>query len=128
MSKVNYLEQIFLLKDSIKQDIMDIVNVMGGEIKIPYYYDEDFIDDDVETLIEDGYDVRVGSPYDNLRVRVTCEDMYEDIERDIEVVAFQICNDKLEIISSRSDVYSIAQINDVQILALSYETLYNLIE
>lgn len=128
MSKVNYLEQIFLLKDSIKQDIMDIVNVMGGEIKIPYYYDEDFIDDDVETLIEDEYDVRVGSPYDNLRVRVTCEDMYEDIEREIEVVAIQVCNDKLEIISSRSDVYSIAQINDVQILALIYETIYKLIE
>ena len=128
MSKVNYLEQIFWLKVNIKHDIMDIVNVMGGEIKIPYYYDEDFIDDDVETLIEDGYDVRVGSPYDNLRVRVTCEDMYEDIERDIEVVAFQVCNDKLEIISSRSDVYSIAQINDVQILALIYETIYKLIE
>lgn len=128
MSKVNYLEQIFLLKDSIKQDIMDIVNVMGGEIKIPYYYDEDFIDDDIETLIEDGYDVRVGSPYDNLRVRVTCEDMYEDIERHIEVVAFQVYNDKLEIISSCSNVYSIAQINDVQILALIYETIYKLIE
>ena len=128
MSKVNYLEQIFWLKVNIKHDIMDIVNVMGGEIKIPYYYDEDFIDDDVETLIEDEYDVRVGNPYDNLRVRVTCEDMYEDIEKDIEVVAFQVCNDKLEIVSSRSDVYSIAQINNVQILAQIYETLYKLIE
>lgn len=128
MSKANYLEQIFWLKVNIKHDIMDIVNTMGGEIKIPYYYDEDFIDDDIETLIEDGYDVRVGSPYDNLRVKVTCEDMYEDIEKDIEVVAVQICNDKLEIISSRSDVYSIAQINDIQILALIYETLHKIIE
>ena len=128
MSKVNYLEQIFWLKVNIKHDIMDIVNVMGGEIKIPYYYDEVFINDDIETLIKDGYDVRVGNPYDNLRVRVTCEDMYEDIEKDIEVVAFQIYNDKLEIISSRSDVYSIAQINNVQTFAMIYETLYKMIE
>lgn len=128
MSKVNYLEQIFWLKVNIKHDIMDIVNVMGGEIKIPYYYDEVFIDDDIETLIEDEYDVRVGNPYDNLRVRVTCEDMYEDTEKDIEVVAVQICNDKLELVSSRSDVYSVAQINDVHTFAMIYEALYKLIE
>lgn len=65
----NFYQQYIQLKHEVTEAIYKMVDEHGGRILVPYYYLDDDVDDDVEQLIEDGFDVRNGDG-DNLTVLV----------------------------------------------------------
>lgn len=119
--KTGYVERLWWMKKEIINDFIRIIKDNGGEVKIPYYYDEDDINDDIETLIEDGFDVQTGSTYDNMTATITSY----DCRKEVEIVAFSF-NEKtqrVEIITSDSSLYELNDIDNIQSLALIYEVL-----
>lgn len=67
--KKDFYQQYAQLRNEVIEEVYKLVNEHGGRILVPYYCLEDDIDDDVEQLIEDGFDVRNGDG-DNLTVLV----------------------------------------------------------
>jgi hypothetical protein len=65
MKTISYEEKVWKLRTEILETITEIMSEKK-EVHIPFYYDTDVIDDDIETLIEDGFDVREGYESDNL--------------------------------------------------------------
>ena len=120
-NKKSYVERLWWMKKEIINDIKLLIENNGGEIKIPYYYDEDEINDDIETLIEDEFDVRVGDSYNNMTTTISGYDCIKDVE----IVAFTINNKTslVELITSDSNVYELNDINNIQSLALIYDVL-----
>ena len=122
MSKKDYVERLWCMRKEIANDIMRIIESNGGEIKIPFFYDEDEITDEIETLIEDNFDVRVGDVYENMFATTL---NYCGYKKDVYIVHFYI-NDKtkqVEFVSSDSNIYEITDIENIQTLALIYEKL-----
>ena len=69
MKTMNYEEKVWKLRTEILETITEIM-AEKKEVYVPFYYDTDVIDDDIETLIEDGFDVRDGYESDNLYVEL----------------------------------------------------------
>ena len=69
MKTLSYEEKVWKLRAEILETITDIMQEKK-EVYVPFYYDTDVIDDDIETLIEDGFDVREGYESDNLYVEL----------------------------------------------------------
>lgn len=67
--KKDFYQQYVQLSNEVIEEVRKLVNEHGGHILVPYYYLDDDVDDDVEQLIEDGFDVRNGDG-DNLTVLV----------------------------------------------------------
>lgn len=65
---INFDKKIWDLRMEIIDEIRKIILANNMEVHIPYFYDE--IDSDVESLIEDGYNVQQGSCWDNLSVEI----------------------------------------------------------
>ena len=69
MKTMNYEEKVWKLRTEILETITEIMSERK-EVHIPFYYDTDVIDDDIETLIEDGFDVREGYEGENIFVEL----------------------------------------------------------
>lgn len=69
----SYRQQVWDLRKEIEDSIANIVSNKGNNINIPFYYDEDKIDDDIKTLIEDGYDVRAENGVNILRLSIIAD-------------------------------------------------------
>lgn len=123
MSKKDYVEQVWQLRVDIQNDLRELLKANDGEILVPFYYDEDEVTDDIETLIEDGYDIREGSSYDNMFVTTLNSNGYR---KDVYVVSFRINErtNRIEFISSECYIYDITDIEDVRVLATIYEKLF----
>lgn len=67
--KKDFYQQYNQLKNEVIEEVRKLVDEHGGRILVPYYCLEDDIDDDVEQLIEDEFDVR-NEDGDNLTVHV----------------------------------------------------------
>ena len=67
--KKDFYQQYVQLRNEVIEEVRKLVDEHGGRILVPYYYIDDDIDDDIEQLIEDGFDVRNGDD-DNLTVLV----------------------------------------------------------
>lgn len=128
MSKTNYVDKIWWLRIEIENNFKELIKSKGGNILIPYYYfDEDDIDDDIQTLIDDEYDVRIGCPYDNMVIPTI---NMNDYRKDVEVVAFSINKktDRIEFVSKESNIYDISDIDNIQTLAIIFEKVENLFQ
>lgn len=120
MKKKNYRQQVWDLRKEIENSIANIVSNKGNNINIPFFYDEDLIDDDIETLIEDGYDVRVGNGI-NLYIEVV---KYCGYIQQIEVVA--VCKNnrgEVELVSKDSNIHYLTDVSRVEDLVEIYERI-----
>lgn len=63
--KKDFYQQYVQLRNEVIEEVRKLVDEHGGCILVPYYY----LDDDIEQLIEDEFDVRNGDG-DNLTVLV----------------------------------------------------------
>lgn len=116
----NYRQQVWDLRKEIENSIANIVSNNDNQINIPFFYDEDDIDDDIETLIEDGYDVRAENGV-NLYVEVINHCGYI---QQIDVVA--VCRDsrgEVELVSKDSNIHYIADISRMEDLVEIYERI-----
>lgn len=119
MEKKNYRQQVWDLRKQIEQSIEEIV-CNKNQINIPFFYDEDLIDDDIETLIEDGYDVRVGNGI-NLYIEVV---KYCGYIQQIEVVA--VCKNnrgEVELVSKDSNIHYLTDVSRMEDLVEIYERI-----
>lgn len=124
--KTNYAEKLWVMRGEIHADVRELVKAQGGQINVPYFYDEDDMDDDIETLIEDGYNVQVGSPYANLRVGLM---NYCGYRIETEIVALTINKyNNVEIVTSKSEIYQFTDIENIQVMAMVYKELIKLCE
>ena len=117
----NYSEKLWQLRQEIIADIKEVLVANKGEVKIPFFYDEDEIDDDIETLIEDEYDVQVGDKNNNLRL--FCQN-YCGVQYSVEVVAVHF--DKrgnIICVTKSSNIVYIEDVTDLYALADLYEAL-----
>jgi hypothetical protein len=120
MEKKNFSEKVWELRNEIIYNIMWKVNANGGEIKIPYYYDEDDYNDDIENLIDDEYEVFVGKTYDNLSVTIQ---NYCGYRINADIIALDIKNDRLNVITSKQEVYYATDVYDINDLVNIYEKI-----
>lgn len=118
--KKNYRQQVWDLRKEIENSIANIVSNNDNQINIPFYYGEDEIDDDIETLIEDGYDVRAENGV-NLYVEVINHCGYI---QQIDIVA--VCRDsrgEVELVSKDSNIHYIADVSRMEDLVEIYERI-----
>lgn len=116
----NYRQQVWDLRKEIEQSIEEIVTNNDNQINIPFFYDEDYIDDDIKTLIEDEYDVRAENGV-NLYVEVINHCGYT---QQIEVVA--VCRSsrgEVELVSKDSNIHYIADVARMEDLVEIYERI-----
>lgn len=118
--KKNYRQQVWDLRKEIEQSIEEIVRNKGNHINIPFFYDEDEIDDDIETLIEDEYDVRAENGV-NLYIEVVNHCGYI---QQIDVVAV-CCNGRgeIELVSKDSNIHYIGDVSRMEDLVEIYERI-----
>lgn len=114
---VNYRLQAHNLEQQIKEDIKGIVLINDSHINIPFYYDE--IDDDIQTLIDDGYDVRA---------EIGCNLNVETINycghiSDIDVVAIEIHKDEVILIDKESHIHYLNDLTRLYDLIEIYEKI-----
>ena len=119
MEKKNYSQRVWDLRQEIEQSIEEIVRNNNNEIHIPFYYDEDVIDDDIETLIEDGFDVRADNGV-NLYIEVINHCGYI---QQIEVVAICYRKGNVELISKDSNVHYLTDVSRLTDLVEIYERI-----
>lgn len=116
-----YSEKLWQLRQEIIADIKDILLANGNRVNIPFFYDEDEIDDDIETLIEDEYNVQVGKDSDNLLIYT---ENYCGYRSHIYVVAIHLeKNGNILITTKRSNIVYIEDIHDLHDLINLYEAL-----
>lgn len=121
MSSKDYYKRISKLRNEIEKSIREIVlSNNNNNIFIPFYYDEDEIDDDIETLIEDGYNVIIGDE-PNLCIQITT---YSGECKYIDVVAVSFSYGEVEIISKESNFYHISQVSRLVDLAEIYHICF----
>lgn len=116
----NYRQQVWDLRKEIENSIANIVSNKGNNINIPFYYDEDEIDDDIETLIEDEYDVRAENGV-NLYVEVINHCGYI---QQIYIVAV-CCNSRgeVELVSKDSNIHYLTDVARMEDLVEIYEKI-----
>ena len=117
----NYSEKLWQLRQEVIADIKDILLSNGNKVNIPFFYDEDDIDDDIETLIEDEYNVQVGNNSDNLLVYT---ENYCDYRSYIYVVAIHLEKDgSIVIVTKQSDIVYIEDVKDLHDIINLYEAV-----
>lgn len=120
MEKKNYHNKVWELRAEIIYDIMWKVIANNKVIKVPYYYDEDDYNDDIENLIDDEYEVFVGKPYNNLSVKIQ---NYCGYLIDADIVALEVKDDRLILITSKLDIYYASDVYNINDLVNIYEKI-----
>lgn len=112
-------------KNDVLFSIRKLIEAQGGDIYIPYMFDEDDYDeDDYNQLVEDEYLVSIGDilrdENDNLEIDVWVEDCFgEDMAMTIQVVGIKIDYDgHVAVISPSQHTYSIHDSSMLDILDL----------
>lgn len=116
---VDYRKEIWDLSKRIREDIYAIVLLNDSRINIPFYYDEDDMDDDIQTLIDEEYDIRPGVGC-NLNVETL---NYCSYIKDIEVVAIQIYKGDVELVDKTSHTHLLSDVTKLNDLAEIYERI-----
>lgn len=121
MKKTNFGEKVWSLKQEIIYAIKHIVFASeNNELKIPYYYEEDEYDEDVEQLIDDEYEVFVGKPYNNLNVNL---ENYCGYNIKADIVSLYIKENELYVVTNKCDSYRIFDVADINDLVKIYDKI-----
>ena len=116
----NYRKELYDLNQRIQDDIARIVSDNDSFIKIPYFYYEDDIDEDIEVLIEDGYDVRCEAMGVNLTIEVI---NYCGYRQEIEVVGLKCHLGEVILISKDSNTHYLRDVISMYDLITIYEQI-----
>lgn len=119
--KHDFYQQYQQLKDMVIEAARDLIDKHGGVINVPYYCADDDIDDDVEQLIEDGFDVRINEDGENLSVLINTGITVGFVE----IVALKI-GKGIVLISKDSNIYNFHDITGLPNMMSVYEHLTNL--
>lgn len=116
-----YSEKLWQIRQEIIADIKDILLANGNRVNIPFFHDEDEIDDDIETLIEDEFNVQVGNDSDNLLIYTENHCGYRS---QIYIVSVNLeKNGSITLVTKCSDIVYIEDVNDLHSLINLYEAL-----
>ena len=118
--KKDFYQQYVQLSNEVIEEVRKLVNEHGGRILVPYYCLEDDIDDDVEQLIEDGFDVRNGDG-DNLTVLVETGTTLGFVE----IVALKT-GKGIVLITKDSNLYNFQDIATLPSMIAVYDHLVNM--
>lgn len=118
--KKDFYQQYVQLSNEVIEEVRKLVNEHGGRILVPYYYLDDDVDDDVEQLIEDGFDVRNGDG-DNLTVLVDTGVTLDLVE----IVAVKT-GKGIVLITKDSNLYNFQDIATLPGMIAVYDHLVNL--
>ena len=127
----NFDKKLYQLENEIINAIKNVIYFKGNknntpyeELLIPYYYDEDNITNEIEELIEEGYNVKEGNEYDNLTIDIV---NYCGYKLNVSVVALMINTyDEVELITADRESYRISDIVNTRQLINLYEFVFNL--
>ena len=127
----NFDKKLYHLENEIINAIKNVIYFKGNkndtpyeELLIPYYYDEDNITNEIEELIEEGYNVKEGNEYDNLTIDIV---NYSGYKLNVSVVALMInTDDEVELITADRESYRISDIVNTRQLINLYEFVFNL--
>lgn len=126
MTQKNYSQEIFNLQNEIRSAITEMVSQCENKrINIPYYYDVDDYDEDlIDELINDGYNINEGNPYDNTQISLY---NWFDIPIEDNIIACKINdNGRVDLIAPEN-VYSLTDIANLYQLADLHTTLKEII-
>lgn len=118
--KKDFYQQHVQLRNEIMEEVRKLVNEHGGRILVPYYCSEDDMDDDVEQLIEDEFDV-INEEGDNLTVLVDTGVKLEFVE----VVAVETRKD-IVLTTKDQDLYNFQDIATLPGMIAVYDHLVNM--
>jgi hypothetical protein len=123
--KTDYQKRIYDIRKEIENEIINLIKTNKDNfVKIPYYCEEDYIDDDVEQLIEDGYNVIKEDGF-NLNVQTF---NYCGYVQYIDVVAISINKfDVVEIIDKEQNIHILSDVSNLNELSNIYDILYDVI-
>ena len=123
--KTDYQKVIYEIRKEIENEIINLIKTNKDNfVKIPYYCEEDYIDDDVEQLIEDGYNVIKEDGF-NLNVQTI---NYCGYIQYIDVVAISINKfDVVEIIDKEQNTHILSDVSNLNELSNIYDILYDVI-
>jgi hypothetical protein len=121
MEKTNFSEKVWNLKQEIIYAIKHIVFASDGkQVNIPFYYDEDEYNEDVEQLIEDEYEVFTGKPYNNLNIVL---ENYCGYNINADIVSLYIKDNELYVVTSKCDSYRIFDVTNITDLVKIYDAI-----
>lgn len=127
--KRNYQQELDCIIGDIHSDIKYLLKNNNDEINVPYYYEEDTDLELIDEWNENNFDVRIGDPYNNTRIKV--EDGYsrmcDDVTHEIEVMQVWLNGDGYIMLNAKDGIYSIQDIENVQELIFLYEKLYKIV-
>ena len=124
---MDYFKKINKLNEGILNEIRDVLVKNGGTITIPYFYDEDMIDDeDITQLIEDGYDVRVGELLDN--VFITADTWNEEVEVVAVTLGWQWDSNAVVVVDKTQAQFSLTIQDNPYALAFLLEKINEVVE
>jgi hypothetical protein len=124
---MDYFKKINKLNEGILNEIRDVLVKNGGTITIPYFYDEDMIDDeDITQLIEDGYDVRVGELLDN--VFITADTWGEEVEVVAVTLGWQWDSNAVVVVDKTQAQFSLTIQDNPYALAFLLEKINEVVE
>lgn len=117
MTQKDYSQEIFNLQNEMRSEITEMVSQCENKrVNIPYYYDVDDCDEDlIDELINDGYNIIEGDPYNNTQITL----YWLDTPINDTIIACKI-NDRgcvdlisLENVHSLTDVENLYQLADL---------------
>lgn len=123
--KTDYQKRIYDIRKEIENEIINLIKSNKDNfVKIPYYCEEDYIDDEVEQLIEDGYNVIKEDGF-NLNVQTINHCGYIQY---IDVVALSINKfGDVEIIDKEQNIHILSDVSNLNELSNIYDILYDVI-
>lgn len=123
---MDYFKKINKLNEGILNEIRDVLVKNGGTITIPYFYDEDMIDNYIEKLIEDGYDVQVGELLDN--VYITADTWNEEVEVVAVTLGWQWDSNAVVVVDKTQAQFSLTIQDNPYALAFLLEKINEVVE
>lgn len=123
---MDYFKKINKLNEGILNEIRGILVKNGGTITIPYFYDEDMIDNYIEKLIEDGYDVQVGELLDN--VYITADTWNEEVEVVAVTLGWQWDSNAVVVVDKTQAQFSLTIQDNPYALAFLLEKINEVVE
>jgi hypothetical protein len=116
--KNNFYQKLGDLHQEVSDAIETLLKENGGRIDIPYYFETQEEIDEKEN--DEGYDFRVGDPYNNILINAVsfCGNF------EIEVTSVSLRNNKIYV-DDIDTYYYIDDIEDIQELIYLYDVLLN---
>lgn len=110
-------------KDNLIKAITNVVKDNNNLIYIPYYFDEDEWDDNLQELSDDGYNLKTGNSGENLNLEI---EIFWGIKENRQIVAIAFQENKCYIIDNEQKTYYLTDIIGIENLNKLYEKIISI--